>query len=177
VTSFCRSSDPTIYQKAAFSTCNINSTVHARKELVHVAHTPLSTRTIALNYLEVHVWLKISASKLQSFCHRIISNASYRIKQDKADSWKQKVTTTVAKISFYLTCVIAQLIVMLTRTTFRSDWGFCTRIDTLTCDRTCLREWTGSSILTHAKVKNHMHNKIKSYPSEIWLPKSFPVGC
>ena len=70
-------------------------------------------------------------------------NVSFRIKHDKTELCKQKVTVTsaaVATMKFLLgTCDC----------TVDNDvgagdflrWGLCTCMDTLTCDRVCLRAW------------------------------------
>ena len=57
-------------QLLAFSVTIHNKLVHAQKNLVHerqVGHAPLSTRVIALYYLELHVQSKICVSEIQSF--------------------------------------------------------------------------------------------------------------
>ena len=61
--------------------------VHALKKLVQdrqFAHAPLSARTIALNYLELHVRSKILYPKYRDSCCWRMLNSSFRIKQNKA---------------------------------------------------------------------------------------------
>ena len=77
-------------------------------------------------------------------------NISFRIKQKK-QSYKikrrQSLVFQLRQQGSYLVCAIARLIVMLGGAIFRSCRGFSTCMDTRTSDRTCLRAWTGKSLL------------------------------
>ena len=81
--------------------------------------------------------------------------------------------------SFYFTCTIVQLMMILARAIFRSCGGFCTRVDTRTCDRTCLRAWTGASVYILALCFSAFHRFIIIYshfinsdpPRLFWSPR------
>ena len=81
-----------------------------------------------------------------------MSNVSFRVEQDKADLWKQKVTVTsiaVATTKFLFGMCdytvdndvdagdFSRVLAI-----FRACWRFCTCVDTCTCDHTFLRALT-----------------------------------
>ena len=75
----------------------------------------------ALKYIELHVRFKICVYE---------SSYERQLRQRRS----------------YLACAITRSIVMLALATFRSCWGFCTCVDTRTCDRTCLRAFNASGM-------------------------------
>ena len=51
-------------------------------------------------------------------------------------------SVAVETTQFLLAWAIVRVTFMLERAMLRSGWGFCTCVDTHTCDRTCLRAYT-----------------------------------
>ena len=126
---------------------SIHSAVHARKTLVQVSLRKYTR--VCMSELLLLIWdctcdPRFVHPKYRASCCRSMSNVPFRIKQDKAEIRKQKETVTsfaILKTKLHLASIIVQLIMMLARDIFCSYWGFCTRVETLKCDRTCLRAW------------------------------------
>jgi len=98
--------------------------------------------------------------KYRASCSRSLSNISFRIKQDKAELWKQKVIATsvaVATASSFLACANARLLVMLARAIFRSCWGLCTCVDTCTAwtDTVIKIAFKSNCYWLQAIIRNH----------------------
>ena len=76
-----------------------------------------------------------TAEVIRSKCMECtILKQSYRSKR-----W-QSLVLQLQEQSSYLACGVAALIVILARAIFRLCWGFCTHVDTCTCDHTCM-DW------------------------------------